>query len=81
MNLPGWASKLVSLYASHASNQFLLYGNVNDRFVLPLGEKRALGSLYEFLAKVMMPRRRKCRTRDSRRLRRKYSKSVSTAVT
>ena len=56
MNLPGWASKLVSLYASHASNQFLLYGNVNDRFVLPLGEKRALGSLYEFLAKVMMPR-------------------------
>lgn len=55
MNLPPWAAKLAALYASHSSNQFLLYGNVNDRFVLPVGEQRSLGSLYEFLTRVMMP--------------------------
>jgi hypothetical protein len=52
--LPPWATKLVSLYESHAANQFLLYGNVNDRFLL--GEKRAPGSLHDFLTRVMMPR-------------------------
>src|SRR5688500_13915339 len=53
MSLPLWSQKLISLYASHAANQFLLYGNVNDRFML---EGRTLGSLYEFLTKVMLPR-------------------------
>jgi len=53
MSLPSWAEKLISLYASQAANQFLLYGNVNDRFVL---EGRTLGSLYEFLTRVMLPR-------------------------
>ena len=54
--LPGWAQKLISLYESHAANQFLLYGNVNDRFLLTSGDKRMLGTLYEFLTRVMMPR-------------------------
>lgn len=54
--LPPWASQLISLYESHAANQFLLYGNVNDRFVLPVGDRRTLGSLYAFLTRVMMPR-------------------------
>jgi hypothetical protein len=53
MSLPHWAEKLISLYASTASNQFLLFGNVNDRFVL---EGKTLGSLYEFLSRVMLPR-------------------------
>src|SRR6185436_6291650 len=53
MSLPPWSEKLISLYASAAANQFLLYGNVNDRFLL---EGRTLGSLYEFLTRVMMPR-------------------------
>ena len=56
MSLPSWATKLISLYESHAANQFLLYGNVNDRFLLPAGEKRTLGTLYEFLTRVMLPR-------------------------
>jgi hypothetical protein len=55
-SLPAWAAKLVTLYESQASNQFLLYGNVNDRFVLPLGEGNSIGSIYDFLRKVMMPR-------------------------
>jgi hypothetical protein len=56
MALPEWAARLVTLYESQAANQFLLYGNVNDRFVLPLGEGRTIGSIYDFLRKVMMPR-------------------------
>jgi hypothetical protein len=54
--LPPWATKLTALYESHAANQFLLYGNVNDRFLLQIGEKRMLGNLYDFLTKVMLPR-------------------------
>jgi hypothetical protein len=52
MALPPFAEKLVSLYQSHAANQFLLYGNVNDRLLLD----GRLGSLYEFLTKVILPR-------------------------
>src|SRR6185436_20243311 len=53
MRLPAWATRLTQLYEAQAANQFLLYGNVNDRFVL---EGRTLGSLYEFLTRVMLPR-------------------------
>lgn len=55
-SLPQWAERLVTLYESQASNQFLLYGNVNDRFVLPLTDGHCLGSIYDFLRRVMMPR-------------------------
>jgi hypothetical protein len=54
--LPRWANELMSLYGCDAANQFILYGNVNDRSVLPLGAEASLGSLYDFLLKVMMPR-------------------------
>lgn len=53
MNMPPWADKLITLYESHAANQFLLFGNVNDRFVL---DGKNLGSLYEFLQRVILPR-------------------------
>lgn len=53
MPLPSWASRLVSLYQSHAANQFLLHGNVNDRYLL---DARTLGNLYEFLTRVILPR-------------------------
>ncbi len=53
MSLPSWAARLVSLYQSHAANQFLLHGNVNDRYLL---DARTLGSLYEFLTRVILPR-------------------------
>ena len=35
--LPAWAAEMIALYQSHAASQFLLSGNVNDRFLLPLG--------------------------------------------
>ncbi|HUP61377.1 MAG TPA: AAA family ATPase [Thermoanaerobaculia bacterium] len=65
--IPAWAQKLISLYESHAANQFLLYGNVNDQFLLgaktpkeagptSAAGRAGLGSLYEFLTRVMLPR-------------------------
>ena len=53
MRLTPWAERLVAQYQSHAANQFLLYGNVNDRFLI---EGKQLGSLYEFLTRVILPR-------------------------
>jgi hypothetical protein len=53
---PAWARGLVALYESNATNQFILHGNVDDRLVLPIGEKPELGSLSDFLLRVLMPR-------------------------
>ncbi len=54
--LPAWADELIALYRSGAVNQFVLYGNVYDRMVLPLGGKWELGNLNDFLLRVLMPR-------------------------
>jgi hypothetical protein len=54
--LPGWARELIALYESGASNQFILYGNVGDRMVLPLGAQAGLGNLDDFLLRVLLPR-------------------------
>ena len=54
--LPAWATELVTLYESDATNQFIFYGNVHDRMVLPLGPKAELGTLNDFLLRVLMPR-------------------------
>ena len=55
--LPAWATEMIALYQSHAASQFILSGNVNDRFLLPLGGgKTALGGLTDFLGKVLLPR-------------------------
>ncbi|MEA2465173.1 MAG: hypothetical protein QOJ98_2920 [Acidobacteriota bacterium] len=51
--MPAWAERVIALYQSHAANQFLLYGNVNDRFLI---DSRTLGSLPEFLNRVILPR-------------------------
>ena len=54
--LPGWAAEVIALYESQSASQFLLTGNVADRFLLPLAGKAALGSLTDFLGRVLMPR-------------------------
>lgn len=54
--LPAWAAELIELYESGANSQFVLYGNVHDRMVLPLGAKPDLGSLTDFLYKVLLPK-------------------------
>jgi len=54
--LPPWARELVTLYESNASNQFILYGNVYDRMLLPLGAQAEIGTLIDFLLRALMPR-------------------------
>ena len=54
--LPPWARDIVALYESHAVNQFILHGNVNDRLYLPLGAQASLGGIRDFLLRVLLPR-------------------------
>ena len=53
--LPTWATDLITAYESGATAQFIVAGNVHDRMLLPLGSGE-LGSLSDFLIKVMLPR-------------------------
>ncbi|MHA3774285.1 ATP-binding protein [Verrucomicrobiota bacterium sgz303538] len=56
-NLPAsWPSQLAALYESDAANQFILHGNLQDRFVLPTGEQPQLMDLTGFLLKVLLQR-------------------------
>ncbi len=54
--LPAWAKELVTQYESGATNQFILHGNVDDVLVLPLAEQAELGTLSDFLLRVLLPR-------------------------
>jgi hypothetical protein len=54
--LPAWAREMISLYESRAVNQFVLHGNINDRFYLPLGSQASLGGMRDFLLRVLLPR-------------------------
>lgn len=51
--LPEWAVELTALYESDSVSQFLIYGNVEDRFVLPTATPR-IGSLQELLFEVLL---------------------------
>jgi hypothetical protein len=48
-----WAQELVALYESGANNQFILYGNVNDRMLVP-GAPGAIGNLRDYLLKALL---------------------------
>ena len=54
--LPSWSHDLITAYESGAHSQFILSGNVGDRLLLPLPSGPELGSLQEFLLKVLLPR-------------------------
>ena len=54
--LPGWARSLADLYESNAANQFIIYGNISDRMVLPPPPLPRLGGLSDFLLGVLLPR-------------------------
>jgi hypothetical protein len=54
--MPGWARELISLYESNASNQFILFGNVNDQQLIPADAGYRIGSLNEFLLRVLLAR-------------------------
>lgn len=54
--LPSWSTELISLYQSHAANQFILHGNVNDLMPIPVNGSAEirLGTLDDFLLEVML---------------------------
>ena len=54
--LPPWAAELISLYKAEAASQFVLYGNVADRVVIPGEPKAVVGELQEFMLRVLLPR-------------------------
>ena len=55
MALPAWAGRLVDLYESGAYNQFLIFGNIQDRLTIP-GTPARISSFAEFLMAVLLPR-------------------------
>lgn len=57
--LPPWAVQLVEQYESNSANQFIIYGNINDRMLIPSGtglmQSAKVGTLTEFLIDVLLP--------------------------
>ncbi|MGV3531798.1 MAG: AAA family ATPase [Chthoniobacteraceae bacterium] len=53
--LPEWARELVALYESDAASQFVLCGNVQDRFRVPAAEG-GLVELTAYFTRVLLPR-------------------------
>src|SRR5215469_13800617 len=51
--MPAWAQTIAELYESNAASQFVIYGNINDRMVLP-GPSPSLAALPDFLLGVLM---------------------------
>jgi hypothetical protein len=54
--LPAWARSLAELYESNAASQFVIYGNISDRMVLPASASSRLGALPDFLLGVLLSR-------------------------
>lgn len=49
-----WAADLIAFYESGAHNQFILYGNIHDRMLIPEGENLTVGNLRDYLLKTLM---------------------------
>lgn len=56
--MPDWAGQTIALYESNAASQFILYGNVNDRLLIPNGAQAGAttGSVADFFIRALMPR-------------------------
>jgi hypothetical protein len=54
--LPAWARTLAEFYESNAASQFIIYGNISDRMVLPSPPAAHLGALPDFLLGVLLSR-------------------------
>jgi hypothetical protein len=53
--LPDWAKEMIAFYESDSANQFILYGNIYDRFLFNADGETVHGSLVDFLKRVLMP--------------------------
>jgi hypothetical protein len=56
VTFPHWARTLADLYESNAASQFVVYGNISDRTILPVSPSARLGSISDFLLEVLLPR-------------------------
>jgi len=56
ITFPDWARKVADLYESNAASQFIIYGNISDRMVLPITPTARLGAISDFLLEVLLPR-------------------------
>ena len=54
--LPAWARTLAESYESNAASQFVIYGNISDRMVLPAPPAPRLGALPDFLQGALLSR-------------------------
>jgi len=54
--MPAWAQTIAELYESNAASQFVIYGNINDRIVLPPPPAARFGGLPDFLLSVLLCR-------------------------
>ena len=54
-SLPKWSLDTIQLYESNVANQFIIFGNVNDRMLVPTPITH-LGDLTDFLLQVLLPR-------------------------
>ena len=54
--LPSWARTIADAYESNAASQFVIYGNINDRMVLPGPPAPRLGALPDFLLGGLLSR-------------------------
>ncbi|MDA1005165.1 MAG: AAA family ATPase [Verrucomicrobia bacterium] len=55
-SLPSWAREVIARYESGTAGCFVLYGNINDRLLLPPGSKKRLGRRHDFLLEALLPR-------------------------
>ena len=57
--LPPWAVQLVEQYESNSANQFIIYGNIHDRILIPSGtglsQSARIGTVSDFLVDVLLP--------------------------
>ena len=54
--LVSWARRIITEYESGATGCFLLHGNINDQFLMPLSDEPELGRLQDFLSEILLPR-------------------------
>lgn len=54
LGVPAWAAELKLHYESGASSQFILHGNVRDRFAVPSGGGVEFGDLLFFLKRTLL---------------------------
>jgi len=52
--IPAWAHTIADSYESNAASQFVIYGNINDRMVLPGAQAPRLGALADFLLGALL---------------------------